>query len=87
MTRNQEYKRSVHNASSRIPLLIHGPGFEGAQQISQMVGIIDIAPTLLEAAGVPVPSTMKGPASAFAARREGARQHGRTNSSSRSASR
>jgi arylsulfatase A-like enzyme len=39
---------------------MHGPGFETAQQISQMVGIIDIAPTLLEAAGVPVPPTMKG---------------------------
>jgi len=60
MTRNQEYKRSVHNASSRIPLLIHGPGFEGTQQISQMVGIIDIAPTLLEAAGIAAPETMKG---------------------------
>ncbi|HEY4382529.1 MAG TPA: sulfatase-like hydrolase/transferase [Acidobacteriaceae bacterium] len=60
MTRNAEYKRSVHNASSRIPLLIHGPGFETTQQISQMVGIIDIAPTLLEAAGVAVPTTMKG---------------------------
>jgi arylsulfatase A-like enzyme len=60
MTRNQEYKRSVHNASSRIPLLIHGPGFESAQQISQMVGIIDLTPTLLTAAGVPVPPSMKG---------------------------
>jgi arylsulfatase A-like enzyme len=60
MTRNAEYKRSVHNASSRIPLLMHGPGFENAQQISQMVGIIDIAPTLLAAAGVAVPPTMKG---------------------------
>jgi arylsulfatase A-like enzyme len=60
MTRNQEYKRSVHNASSRIPLLIHGPGFETAQQIAQMVGIIDLTPTLLAAAGVPVPPTMKG---------------------------
>lgn len=60
MTRNQEYKRSVHNASSRIPLLFHGPGFETAQQINQMVGIIDIAPTLLAAAGVPIPPGMKG---------------------------
>lgn len=60
MTRNQEYKRSVHNASTRIPLLIHGPGFETAQHIPQMAGIIDIAPTLLEAAGVAIPSTMKG---------------------------
>lgn len=60
MTRNQEYKRSAHNASTRIPLLIDGPGFEGAERIEQRVGIIDIAPTLLEAAGVPVPPTMKG---------------------------
>ena len=60
MTRNQEYKRSVHNASSRIPLLFHGPGFETAQRIDQMVGIIDIAPTLLDIAGVPAPATMRG---------------------------
>ncbi|HEU5339820.1 sulfatase-like hydrolase/transferase, partial [Edaphobacter sp.] len=59
-TRNAEYKRSVHNASTRVPLLFHGPGFENAQQISQMVGIIDIAPTLLEIAGAPIPSGMKG---------------------------
>lgn len=60
MTRNQEYKRSVHNASSHIPLLIHGPGFENAQQIHQMVGIIDVAPTLLDIAGAAIPSSMKG---------------------------
>jgi arylsulfatase A-like enzyme len=60
MTRNAEYKRSVHNASSRIPLLIHGPGFETAQQIGQMVGILDLAPTLLAAAGVAAPPEMKG---------------------------
>jgi arylsulfatase A-like enzyme len=60
MTRNQEYKRSVHNASTRVPLLIHGPGFEGTQQITQMVGLIDIAPTLLEAVGVAAPQSMKG---------------------------
>ncbi|MGC1187419.1 MAG: sulfatase-like hydrolase/transferase [Candidatus Acidiferrales bacterium] len=60
MTRNQEYKRSTHNSSIRIPLLIEGPGFDGAEQIPQLVGIIDIAPTLLEAAGVAVPPSMKG---------------------------
>jgi len=60
MTRNDEYKRSVHNSSTRIPLIFSGPGFEHAQQISDVVGIIDVAPTLLEIAGVPVPSSMKG---------------------------
>jgi len=59
-TRNKEYKRSTHNSSIRIPLLIDGPGFHGAQQIPELTGIINIAPTLLEAVGVPVPSTWKG---------------------------
>lgn len=60
MTRNTEYKRSTHNSSIRVPMIIDGPGFNGAQQISQLVGIIDMAPTLLQAAGVPVPSSWKG---------------------------
>jgi arylsulfatase A-like enzyme len=60
MTRNQEYKRSTHNSSIRVPLIIDGPGFRGTQQIPELVGLIDVAPTLLEAAGVPVPSTWKG---------------------------
>ena len=60
MTRNQEYKRSTHNSSLRVPLLFEGPGFESARQIQEVVGIMDIAPTLLDAAGVPVPESMKG---------------------------
>jgi arylsulfatase A-like enzyme len=59
-TRNAEYKRSTHNSSLRVPLIINGPGFRGNQQIPEIVGLIDIAPTLLEAAGVPVPPTWKG---------------------------
>lgn len=59
-TRNTEYKRSPHNSSIRVPLIIAGPGFEGRQEIPELVGIIDIAPTLLDAAHVPIPSTWKG---------------------------
>jgi arylsulfatase A-like enzyme len=60
MTRNKEYKRSTHNSSLRVPLIFDGPGFHGSQQISELVGLIDVAPTLLEAVGVPVPATWKG---------------------------
>jgi arylsulfatase A-like enzyme len=60
MTRNQEYKRSTHNSSLRVPLIVDGPGFRGGQQIPELVGLIDLAPTLLESAGVPIPSTWKG---------------------------
>ena len=59
-TRNTEYKRSTHNSSLRVPMLIHGPGFESARQIQEIVGILDLAPTLLDAAGVPIPESMKG---------------------------
>jgi arylsulfatase A-like enzyme len=60
MTRNQEYKRSTHKASICVPLIVDGPGFRGAQQVPELVGLIDVAPTLLEAAGVPVPQSWKG---------------------------
>jgi arylsulfatase A-like enzyme len=60
MTRNAEYKRSPHNASIRIPLLIQGPGFNTQQEIPQVIGNINMMPTLLEAAGVKVPDSVKG---------------------------
>jgi arylsulfatase A-like enzyme len=60
MTRNTEYKRSVHNASTRVPLVFDGPGFRGGDQIKELVGIIDIAPTLLAAAGATAPTSWKG---------------------------
>jgi arylsulfatase A-like enzyme len=60
MTRNEEYKRSTHNSSLRIPLLLAGPGFESARPMQEIVGIVDLAPTLLDAASVPVPESMQG---------------------------
>lgn len=60
MTRNKEYKRSTHNSSIRVPLIVDGPGFRGTQRVPELMGLIDVAPTLLEAAGVPVPTSWKG---------------------------
>lgn len=59
-TRNAEYKRSPHDSSTRIPFLIQGPGFDRALQLSEIVGNIDLTPTLLDAAGVTVPASMSG---------------------------
>lgn len=59
-TRNHSDKCSAHDDSIRVPLIIDGPGFRGIQKIPELVGLIDVAPTLLEAAGVPIPSTWKG---------------------------
>ncbi len=60
MTRNQEYKRSTHNSSLRVPFIIDGPGFNRSQRIDELVGIIDFAPTLLQAVGVATPPSWKG---------------------------
>ncbi|MHA1194186.1 MAG: sulfatase-like hydrolase/transferase [Promethearchaeota archaeon] len=59
-TRNSEYKRSCHDASIRIPLIINGRGFKGGKQINELVSLIDLPPTLLECAEIPIPNHMKG---------------------------
>lgn len=60
MTRNEEYKRSPHNSSIRIPLLAEGPGFNTSTRVDEVIGNINIAPTLLEAAGLQAPGSIKG---------------------------
>jgi len=59
-TRNSEYKRSCHESSIRVPSLLCGPGFEGGGQVRQLVSLLDLPPTLLDAAGLPVPDEMQG---------------------------
>jgi len=59
-TRNAEYKRSCHEAAVRIPTAFQGPGFEGGGQVRQLVSLVDLPPTLLDAAGLPVPPEMDG---------------------------
>ena len=59
-TRNAEYKRSCHDASTRIPLLVCGPGFQGGKVIEQLVSTVSLPATLLEATGIPVDPGMQG---------------------------
>jgi arylsulfatase A-like enzyme len=59
-TRNMEYKRSPHESSIHIPLIVEGPGFNRSLQIPELVSQVDLAPSLIEAAGVPVPASMQG---------------------------
>jgi arylsulfatase A-like enzyme len=59
-TRLGEYKRSPHDSSIRVPFILAGPGFDRATTVSEMVTLLDLTPTLLEAAGVIVPASMKG---------------------------
>ncbi|HJP33944.1 MAG TPA: sulfatase-like hydrolase/transferase [Candidatus Latescibacteria bacterium] len=59
-TRNSEYKRSCHDSSIRVPTAFTGPGFHGGGEIQQLVSLIDLPPTLLDAAGLDVPDQMQG---------------------------
>ena len=59
-TRNAEYKRSGHESSVRVPAALRGPGFDGGGQIRNLVSLIDLPPTLLDAAGISVPEAMQG---------------------------
>lgn len=59
-TRNEEYKRSCHDASIRIPGTIQGPGFDQGGHVKQLISLIDVAPTLLDAVGISVPAEMQG---------------------------
>ena len=59
-TRNQEYKRSCHESSIRIPMAFCGGPFTGGGRLQEMVSLIDVAPTLLDACGIEVPGDMQG---------------------------
>jgi arylsulfatase A-like enzyme len=50
----------MYEPGLRVPLLIQGPGINAGNTPSQLVANIDLAPTFLDLAGVPVPSSMQG---------------------------
>lgn len=59
-TRNDEYKRSCHEASIRIPCVARGPGFIGGKTVENLVSLLDIPVTMLSTAGIVVPESMTG---------------------------
>jgi arylsulfatase A-like enzyme len=59
-TRNAEYKRSCHESAIRVPAILSGPGVARGRALEQMVSLIDLPPTLLDAAGLAVPAAMQG---------------------------
>jgi arylsulfatase A-like enzyme len=59
-TRNGEYKRSCHEASIHVPCFATGPGFVGGGRVEELFSLVDIPPTLADAAGLTVPEHMQG---------------------------
>ena len=52
-------KRNVYEETIRVPLMVRGPGVR-VGVASQPVQLIDLAPTLLDLAGAPVPDSLDG---------------------------
>jgi arylsulfatase A-like enzyme len=59
-TRNNEYKRSCHEASIRIPMVACGPGLPEGLVVDDLVSLVDIPPTLLVMGNAPVPDSYDG---------------------------
>ena len=47
MEHRQFYKMSMYEASSHVPLLIMGQGIQVNLQVSSVVSLVDIYPTML----------------------------------------
>ncbi len=59
-TRNREFKRSCHDSSIRVPLVMQGPGADGGGCVAGVVSTVDVVPTVLSAVGVQPPAGVQG---------------------------
>jgi arylsulfatase A-like enzyme len=53
-------KRFMYEPGLRVPLLVRGPGIKAGSSPEQFVANIDLAPTFLDLAGLPIPDSMQG---------------------------
>jgi len=53
-------KRTLWEETTRIPMIIMGPGLPAGSKVSKPVGAIDLYPTLCDLAGVAPPSGLEG---------------------------
>uniref|UniRef100_G1N7S0 Arylsulfatase K n=3 Tax=Meleagris gallopavo TaxID=9103 RepID=G1N7S0_MELGA len=60
MEHRQFYKMSMYEGSSHVPLLVMGPGIKQQQQISAVVSLVDIYPTMLDLARIPALQNLSG---------------------------
>jgi len=59
-TRNSEYKRSCHDSSIHVPLVIRGGDFTGGRADNRLVSLVDLPATLLSLGGIDIPDYFMG---------------------------
>lgn len=57
---NLAYKWLMYDPIVHVPLIIRRPGQAKADQVDALVSLLDLGPTVLEAAGVAIPDYMEG---------------------------
>ena len=53
-------KRTMYRTDIRVPFAMSGPGIPSGSEISYLTGLTDLTPTVLELAGVEIPSNIDG---------------------------
>ena len=53
-------KRSLWEDSTRVPLIVSGPGIDKGKTSPRPVGLIDVYPTLMELCGFPIDPSLDG---------------------------
>jgi len=53
-------KRFMYEPGLHVPLLVSGPGIKAGNVLEQFVSNLDLAPTFLDLAGLPIPGSMQG---------------------------
>ncbi len=54
-------KSNLYDMGTNVPFVVRGPGIvKGGRTTSDFISLQDVAPTLLEAAGLPIPADMTG---------------------------
>ncbi len=53
-------KRFMYEPGLHVPLIVRGPGVPQGSVLTQFVANIDLAPTFVDLAGIPVPASMQG---------------------------
>jgi arylsulfatase A-like enzyme len=54
-------KRNMYEESQKVPMLVYAPGMkQQGKPLDEVIQNIDIAPTILEVAGIPIPANLQG---------------------------
>lgn len=55
-----EHKRTCHDSSIRVPAVMRAPDVDDSRPVEEPISLVDLPPTLLDAAGIDPPETIEG---------------------------